>query len=817
MNRSYTTEREGQIDFFNEFNIPDTHLANYTDGVYRGTIFEFKKSISNIDATLLQAIKYLSHMRLKGESIPSNILLVSLNQRIAYLFQARDYIKDIETIYAGAASKDNAGFNAHTTPEIVDYKLLGCRDRIVEILSSLSFIPIHIDMFCVVGWANRFYHELPNASKIELFNELREPKHFKGLILPPDKGSEFSWNGDEKDFKFIMDLLNDKRHKKELGAFYTPPAYSKKATELVRKAISQIPQGNNYIILDRCAGTGNLEDFLTDKSVDDITIGELNKFLDGEFIRAYLNDKKNVISMLNASDFDSITLAELEKYKTRINIKDYLYDDELSHVIVNTYELKEWIVLNERIGDRVKLIIPPRQEVDNTQALVNGGDALSVQFINGQRSIGMSNEYQNSIEVLKNFMEEKDTNIILFENPPYRDSTSNTHLSSAGKGNNLVKEEMAAERKWGATQNDIANQFIYSAWRHYLTKENDFYVLFSPIKYWKSLGLGEYKFVDGYLFNRAHFHAGPSAISCILWQNIHDSTEQLTLQAYDIDDKGTLEQEDDEIVFIKEVEIQKVHESLKAYFDKRKFDDDKPSTIVLELSGQESSKKFSKTPIFNPNIVGHIRITSFNLDPISMSLTRLITQNGLMKTIGFYLRADNFIEKLPLFAAKIYPQKNWYERDIYFTTSDGGDRYLSDNNFLRACFIHTCLSQRNHCLSFKGSDGHLYKNQLCFDRDTISSKKISDCTLTEYEKGLLKLFEGILELSKSTRNYNPNFTYGPYQINRDLNTFTYDKKTDTKNYDYPQLNTKILGLKTEISKYYDSIIAPKLFEYELLK
>ena len=64
------------------------------------------------------------------------------------------------------------------------------------------------------------------------------------------------------------------------------------------------------------------------------------------------------------------------------------FDNELSHAIVNTYELKEWIVLNERIGDRVKLIIPPPQEIDNTEALVEGGDALSAQFVTGQKLLG---------------------------------------------------------------------------------------------------------------------------------------------------------------------------------------------------------------------------------------------------------------------------------------------------------------------------------------------------------------------------------------------------------------------------------------------
>ena len=116
---------------------------------------------------------------------------------------------------------------------------------------------------------------------------------------------------------------------------------------------------------------------------------------------------------------------------------------------------------------------------------------------------------------------------------------------------------MASEKRWGATQNDIANQFIWSGWKHYLTKPDDYFVLFSPIKYWKSLGLGEKRFIDGFLFNRQFFHAGPSAISCILWQNTDNSREELTLKAFDIDTNNTPEQEDDTIVYFKDITIKK--------------------------------------------------------------------------------------------------------------------------------------------------------------------------------------------------------------------------------------------------------------------
>lgn len=809
-NDNFLFEREGQIQFFADFGIDaDVELTHNTDGVYKGTLFEFKLTISDINKVLFQAIKYLSHRRIKGEPVPAQVLLVALNEKKSYLFNSGDFLSDIEKIYAGAASKNNADFSTKIKPEKINFVESAGVRRVKEIIEVEKYTKINIDVFDVVGWANRFYSENPTASKIKLFKELRAPKHFAVYIYP--------WTGSEKDFKYIMDLLNDKQNKKELGAFYTPPEYCLKATELVRKAIKQIPKGHDYIILDRCAGTGNLEEFLTDKEVNNITIGELSRYIDKSLETKYLQDKAKIImTFYSKLDFNEITIGELEKHKTKLSLHDYIFDDELSHTIVNTYELKEWIVLNERIGDRVKLIIPPPQEVNNKEALVEGGHALSSQFVTGQQSLGMTKEYSESIAMLLGFVKDKKTNIILYENPPYRDETSNTHLASRGKAKNIIKEEMAAEKSWGATQNDVANQFIYAAWKHYLTKPNDAFVLFSPIKYWKSLRLGEHKFIDGFLFNRAHFHAGASAISCILWLNEPEGREELILKAFDIDTRNTLEQDDDEIVYFKDIKVRKVYESLKPFFDKRKFDDDIDGSIIADLSGVESLKEFSKKPIYNKNIVGHIRITSYNLDPISMSLTRVITHNGLMKTIGFYLRSDNFIDKLPLFAAKLYPQKNWYERDVYFTTADGGDRYLQDKDFLKTCFIFACLSQRNHCLSFNGSDGRLYRNELCLDVGTIAKSKLNEFKLTKDEQDLLGAFDYVLTKAKTTKNYNKKYTYGTYQIDEELNTRN-KNENDEWIYDYPELNTAINSLKTKLARYYETTIQPKLFEYELLK
>lgn len=364
----------------------------------------------------------------------------------------------------------------------------------------------------------------------------------------------------------------------------------------------------------------------------------------------------------------------------------------------------------------------------------------------------------------------------------------------------------------GNEARDISNQFIWSGRKYYLTKKNDCYILFSPIKYWKSLGLCDKKFIEGFLFNRAHFHAGASAISCICWQNVDEKNESINLKAFDIDTKNNLDEKDDEIFDInKSIEIKKAHSTLENFADKREFKDDVKTTVWSNANGYEKFGKNEGQPLYNKNIVGWLRAKGYSCDPMN---TQFIRQMIYINR-GFYLRSDNFLDKLPLFCAKLYPQKNWYERDIYFTTADGGEEYTKDSNFLKCCLIYACLSPRNHCLSFEGSDKRFYQNELCFDTNTIATKTLKKYKLNKTEKDLVNLFEQILKEAKKTTNYNSKYKYGTYQIDKELNTFTKDE--ENKIYDYPELNTKLIELKNKLSKYYEETIQQKLFQYQLLK
>ena len=703
----YVNEKEGQIDFFDNYRVPynddNSILVDNTDGVYHGNVLEFKLNINNTGKVLFQAIKYLSKMRIKGESVPARILLIDLNATKVYVYNTKDYLDDIQKVYIGAASVGNDAFNSNITP-VAEYNYMDMVDS-AEVQKLLInrvpnetdwYVPIDLDESCIVGWAERYYREVPTATKgdflgdgtgkINTNGEIRDPRHFKGLINP------YTEPTNEK-FKYLMDCLNDRLNKKDLGAFYTPKAYCEKASELVMKAVERVPNGNDYVIIDRCAGTGNLEAAL------------IGKF-----------DKNG--------------------------------DELISHCVVSTYEYYEYKVLSERIGDKVRNIIPPTEaNVIYENGKVSNADAMSKDFIENP--------------LIKKYVDDDKCTIILFENPPYRDDVSDNSKKRKDVTVRVpyVQQELkkilsTLPNSNISTARDLSNQFIWSRFKYYLRQETDSYILFSPIKYWKSLGLTCKKFNSGYLFNRAHFHASASALACILWENEDDNNEKIIVDAYDINNN--------ELMFCKSITLQKSHNTFLPFFDKRKDSKDISTEVYCERNGEQTSgRRCDGTSYYNDNIIAYLQAQGYSIDAKHVCLTRETTYN----IRGFYLRKDTYLRACPLFVAKLYGQDEWYERDVLFNTSDGGDAYTHDNDFLKSCLIYTCLSNQNKCLSFTGSDNRYYRNELCFDTTngyTVASSDLSGMSLDVDEENLLSLWNKILSEAKKTQNYNSELTYGVY-------------------------------------------------------
>lgn len=760
--KKYKDEKDGQRDFYysylalvnRELTIENV-LSDNTDGVINGNLLEFKININDLNAVLFQAIKYLSGFRIKGKSVPANIILISLNDKKAYLYKSDDYLSYIEKVYQGAASKDNTGFSSDKPTAIYYYDDDLEEAKMIDVLRSNNFLKINIDENCIVGWANRYYNENPSAKKsdfigdetgkVKIIGEIRAPKHFKQFINP-------YVGKDNVKFKYLMDKLNDTLSKKNLGAFYTPQKYCEKSVELVRKAIARVPDGNDYVIIDRCAGTGNLEAMLS--------------------------------------------------------------DEELSHTIISTIEYYEYKVLMRLFGDKVKHIIPPTEKEDTfNMGLVRGADALSKEYIENP--------------VIKQYIDNPKCTIILFENPPYAETTSAEHQranqakkSSTWK-NSYVVQQMKKEVS-GTVSNDLGNAFIWSAFKYYLRQPTDSYIVYSPCKYWKAQHLINKKFIDGYAFNRKHFHTNIEAcIMVALWSNEEDiSNNEISLEAYNIID--------DELDYCDIVPIKRIYTTYsKIYYDKRAIPSESRIGILCGLDGTEKIGGNQRNkPATSDEIIGYMVAHSSGFDNPDLDSSLLV--GARYDGNGFFLRKDNYLEKLPMFCASRYITYNreWTERARIMKSADGSERFFGDvknhklDTFLLKCLLFTCLEMQNHMRTFLGSDERFYRNELCLDDtngETIGSTDIKKLILNSLEEKLLEQWNKVLQAAKSTKEYNSKLTYGVYQIYSELDICYKDEETGKTKWIYPDLHGHLQTLKNLVKEYYNMEIVPVLFKYEFLK
>ena len=759
----YVLERDGQLDFYKVF-LPrvnpaldvDEILSDNNDGVINGNLLEFKLHVTDLNAVLFQCIKYLSALRVKGKPVPANILIIDVNAATVWLYRSAPYLTDIEKLYSGSASKDNSGFIGGNAETVLHYDKQLDAERIVALLKECNYTKIHIDENCIVGWATSFYKTVPTARKEDFLGddtgkhttigEIRKPVHFAEYIYPYTGQTNIK-------FHYLMDKLNDTLQKKNLGAFYTHHLYAEKSLELVRAAIARVPSGNDYIILDRCAGTGNLEASLT--------------------------------------------------------------DNELSHCVVSTVEYYEYKVLQELLGAKVRHIIPPIETAETFNAgLVAGADALSKEYIENP--------------IIRQYIDDPQCTIILFENPPYAETTSAEHqrqgqskASSTWKQSYVVSE-MKKEVK-GTASNDLGNAFIWSGFKYYLRQPTDSYIVYSPVKYWKAQHLIDRRFMGGFAYNRRHFHTNIDAcIMCAYWSNETGTDNEIDISAFDIEPISSI------LVPCGTLPVKQIFSTYsQTYYDKRFIPTKQRTGILAGLNGIEKvGGKQRNKPATSTDIMGYMVAHSSGFDNPDLDSSLLVAAR--YDGNGFFLHKDNYLEKLPMFCASRYITYNraWTERARIMKSADGAGRYNTDiangklTQFLLKCLLFTCTEMQNHMRTFTGSDGRFYRNELCLDGtngETIALRDIKGRAVGKKEQEILKQWETVLQWAKKAKNYNPALTYGVYQIFAELDTSHIDETTGDKIWDHVELHTALAGLKTLVKDYYNSEIVPVLFEYEFLK
>ena len=733
----HTNNREGKR--VNEDGYPHIHLQVYKGG-------------SVVD-TLKQVVKKLGRWQQEGVPVPYYVGVHYEGKKEIHVYTTSTFSYEIQELKPFLEQEPEPATVIHYTTEEEWRLFLGnLGEDCSHVYHKVNITPLNI-----LGWAKTYYRLNPDGTTEGFIGgsgdqkgEIREPVVLADYINPYKELGNL-------EFSHVLDLLNPTGHKKDLGTFYTPLEYAELAKRLVYNAIRKHQDSGNrdYIILDRCAGTGHLEQQLNDGVPDDI------------------RDK-----------------------------------DVLGHVILNTYSYTEYLLLVERFGDRVLYINPPESDfvTGEVKSLGSRTDALAYDFVMNP--------------VIQGYLDDPQTTVILLENPPYGAPTSVEHQkrgktkqASTWRQNFLVTEMKKEEGLGKSLTLDMVNVFIWSAFKYYLRQPSDSYIVIAPIKYYKVGNLANKVFQGGYGCNRKHFNTNINSFLLMAsWGQEDDLyTDEIVVGAYDCKPKsGTLVYEGD-------VTIKKARHTLQKYYDLRVCEGDVPARDIQGYNGRPSKNtvKVARGIITNPNIIANLIISGFDFNNPDLD-SGLVRVSHYGKK-GFYLREDNFIEKLPVYAASRYVRYNndWKQRGLIYKTGDGFNKVEEDlhteqyQEFLKQCLIFTCLDSQNHIFSFYGIGGHYYRNELCLDDtqgDTLATAYLKTKQLSKQEDELVSLWQEVLTLAKQSSGYKEGLTYGLYQIQEECN----HKNTG-------ELTKAIQAIKPKLKEYYNQNIVPKLCEYSYLK
>ncbi len=321
---------------------------------------------------------------------------------------------------------------------------------------------------------------------------------------------------------------------------------------------------------------------------------------------------------------------------------------------------------------------------------------------------------------------------------------------------------------------DLANMFI---WKAFNVIKTDYYILYSPIKYWKSQHIIDKTFIQGHCCNREYFNASEGCITLILWQNIDKENNSLKLKN-DLND----------------------------------------NTII--------SKQFKNPAELLTDTEKNPFVYLFNLSNIPKSDNGKLVNNiqayaKYCKTQKAYkLGDDNILQQLPLFVANCYECKDYTEVDVIMKSADGGLKYQEDIEFLQKCFIWSCIVNKNVCIS---NDNII--NQFCLYQDTNADKLLKTMTLDGVDKEILSSWNKLLMKIKTKAEYKANYKYDLYQIEKDINIDIESGRKDktgkmimVKKYNNSEdVDDLVKQLKKQLIEYRENYIEKKLFQYQLLK
>lgn len=510
---------------------------------------------------------------------------------------------------------------------------------------------------------------------------------------------------------------------------------------------------------------------LNDDNVDLVeVIQNIYKFLGvKEKIDAYKKLEEGVVGWFNPFDFKKVNINRLILNNDRMNEKyvqkvQGAFFTPPQYVKISTQYVKNAIKQSKIDGydnyvivDRCSgvgnleskfeeeiyphLILGTINEAEAFTANIRFGELANVNVIDALTENGVI-YYKNKIEEFIKKNKVKKLAVIFLENPPYTQLNSN---KDGGTGTSTTQYE----KTWVHNQmekggQDLDEQFVFSAFKYFDIYS---YIHYGPIKIWKTRHLIDKEVKEAYLCNRKYFNAGEAAVPLIHWSN---KDKENKIIEFDSDLGG-------------------------------KFKIKKVFKTISELYSDEGKE--------NGICVVEARNFSFS----SPRLTGSLNDDG--KYGKKWVSAKNLLKVLPLFCASrdevsekggIGSEKDYRIIDTVYKTSDGGDKYQNDKDFLQNCLLWSLCSHFNQC----SSDGKIWE----WGEQTLKKELKQGQIWTVYK-----------ELVDKTK------------LNGLYNIENYNKLENGKLWKEHSLYPKVNLLKNLLQQFYVNEIRNKLLEYELLK
>jgi hypothetical protein len=329
---------------------PENMDKNQSDGIIGNTIIECKlnETEGGGPKKAYQELYSIIPNRLKskGESLPYYRIYVELETFLVEVYDCHCNLKDTFNWFEEPNKFEKYFEDRKNTYE---YDLLDDNVDLVEVIQNI-------------------YKVFDIKEKIDAYKKLEEG--VLGWYKPIDF-SKVNIN------RLILnnDKMNEKYVQKLQGAFFTPPKYVKISTQYVKNAIEQSKKDgyDDYVIVDRCAGVGNLESQFSEDVYSHLILGTINE---AEAFTANIRFGK----LANVNVKDALTESGVKYYQKKI--EEYKEKNKVKKLAIIFLENPPYAQLNSNKDGGANYKSTEKYEKTWVHSqMEKGGQDLDEQFV----------------------------------------------------------------------------------------------------------------------------------------------------------------------------------------------------------------------------------------------------------------------------------------------------------------------------------------------------------------------------------------------------------------------------------------------------